>query len=450
MKLNMNFTFMSVLASTLALASLAPIQAAEPSLGDLSKAVAELQAEVAQLKAAAAEGARLAELERRIDLLAAELEKARSGGATESSSEATGSQGFGPAASKIYRKDRGVSIGGYGEALYQGGDEHSLDDLRNIVYIGYKFSDRMLFNSEIEFEHASTGEGAEERGEVSVEFAYLDYKPWRNVGFRAGHVLIPLGFLNELHEPPIFSGARRPAVEGVILPTTWHEVGAGLFGESGPFTWRGYLVAGLNSQGFDAGQGIREGRQSGSQSRARDVAFTGRLDYTGAPGLLAGGSFFSGKSGQGVELKGVRIGGQVTTFDLHVQYERRGLQLRGLYARTSIGDAALIDAQNGLSGEGESVGERQYGFYVQAAYDLLNHRHGGWAVTPFVRYERLDTQDRVPAGYTRDRANDRRVVSAGVGLKPLFNVVLKADYQWQSNKADERRNQFNLAVGYLF
>jgi hypothetical protein len=447
MKLNVNFMLRAALLGFIAAS---PLQAEEPPADDLKRMVLELQTDVARLKAEAAGQDRLAEIERRIELLAAEIEKARTGGATQGESSEEGVQGLGPAASKIYRKEKGVSIGGYGEALYQGGDRDTLDALRNVLYFGYKFSDRILLNSEIEFEHATTGEGDELKGEVSVEFAYLDFKPWKDVGIRAGQVLIPVGFLNELHEPPIFHGARRTEVERIILPTTWREVGAGLFGEAGPVAWRAYVVAGLNSQGFDGEEGIREGRQGGAQSQAKDVAFTGRLDYSGMPGLAAGISLFTGKSGQGAAVDGATLGARVTTFDVHAQYGRRGLQLRALYAHTSIADAALINVNNGLLGEGESVGERQYGFYAQAAYDVLDHRKGSWAVTPFLRYERVNPQDRVPAGYDASPENDRTVWTAGASVKPLFNVVLKADYQWESNRAGQDRNQLNLALGYLF
>ena len=147
-------------------------------------------------------------------------------------------------------------------------------------------------------EHATTGEGDEEKGEVSAEFAYLDFKPWKRVGLRAGLLLLPMGFTNELHEAPVFHGARRPAVETAIIPSTWRENGAGVFGETGPVQWRAYVVAGLSSRGFAAG-GIREGRQGGSNSLAEDVAVAARADYTGISGLLAGGSLFTGESGQG-------------------------------------------------------------------------------------------------------------------------------------------------------
>ena len=457
----MKFKFICGSLSLAALTAIlaAPLAAQESALEDLRMQVQALQQEMARLKAQGSAGERLQELERRIDLLAAEIEKTRTGGAVEAQ-PIQRVPGFAPAASKVYRTARGVSIGGYGEATYQSfaserqdrsasGRADRLDMLRAVLYVGHKFSDTILFNSEIELEHASTGEGAEEKGEVSIEQAYLDLKPWKSVGFRAGMVLIPVGFLNELHEPPVFHGARRNSVETAILPSTWREVGVGLFGENGPLQWRTFAVASLSSQGF-AEDGIGDGRQQGSDSLAEDLALTGRLDFTGVPGLTCGASFFTGNTGQGAVVGGRRIEGRLNLFDLHLQYERRGLQIRGLYAKSTLGDAALIDEQNGLSGRG-SVGERQQGWFLEAAYDVMTLRPAGtWAVVPFVRLERLDPQAAVPAGFEKDPAQARKVWTAGLGVKPLASVVLKADYQWLSNDARTGTNSFNLAIGYLF
>jgi hypothetical protein len=440
--------------------SAAAASAQNPATEDLQQQLVALKAELARLSQGGSEAERLAELERRIDLLASAVEQARTGGATEIEAPAKGEPGFGPAASKVYRRQRGVSIGGYGEALYQNfaserqngspsGARDRADLLRVVFYTGYKFSDRILFNSEVEYEHATTGEGAEERGEITVEQAYLEFKPWKKVGVRAGMVLVPLGFVNELHEPPIFLGARRPDVERVIVPSTWHDVGVGLFGESGPFQWRGYAVASLDAAGLSAG-GIRDARQGGSESLAENFALTGRLDFVGVPGLVLGTAGYTGKTGQGASVAERALEARVTLFELHAQYEQRGFQGRVLYARTKVDDAAAVNALNGLSGRA-SVGSKQYGFYAEAGYDLMTLRPcGQWAVLPFVRYERFDTQHEVPAGFTRDPARDRKIWTAGLSVKPLTGVVLKADYQWMSNRARSGTNQLNLAVGFLF
>jgi len=450
----------AVAAGVLVLACVGQAFGAEgPSNEDLRKQVEALQAEVARLRAAGAPGERLAELERRIDLLAAEIERSRTGGASEPVADRP-VPGFGPAASKVYAKPQGVSIGGYGEAVYDNPSEDRqdgeasgatdrIDLLRNVLYVGYKFNDSILFNSELEVEHATTGEGDEEKGEVSAEFAYLDFKPWERVGLRAGLLLMPVGFVNEMHEAPVFHGARRPTVETAIIPSTWRENGAGIFGETGPVQWRGYVVAGLSSAGFE-GSGIREGRQGGSDSLAENLAVTARADFTGLPGLLAGASVFTGNSGQGAAIGGAEIDGRVTLFEGHAQYQWRGLQLRLLGARTRIDDAALINEQNGLAGA-DSIGECQHGWYAEAAYDLMTLWPAGrWSVTPFVRYEQLNTQAEVPAGFEKDPATDRSVFVAGIDVKPIPGVVIKADFQSDRNDARTGTNRFHLAVGYLF
>lgn len=431
----------------------------EAGLEELRRTVAVLQAELARLAAQPGPASETKELERRIELLAGEIEALRSGGAAEAAvagDTLAGAKGLAPAASKVYRRTRGVSLGGYGEALYSNyasrrqdeapsGAVDQFDFVRQIVYVGYKFSDSVLFNSEIEFEHGSTGKG----GEVSVEFAYVELQRRKELGLRAGMLLVPLGFLNELHEPPVYRGARRPEVESAIIPSTWRENGAGLFGEAGPFAWRAYVVAGLSSAGINA-SGIRGGRQSGARSRAEDLAFTGRLDWSGVPGLLAGASFFSGETGQGAAVEGQLVGGRLTLYDLHAQYERRGLRLRGLWARSTLADAALVNRQNQLAGKA-SVGGAQAGWYAEGSYDLMTHLpRQRWSLLPFVRYEWLDTQRDVPEGYSEDPVRERTALTAGVELKPLPQVVFKVDYQWLRNEARTGTSQLNLAVGYLF
>ncbi len=421
---------------------------------ELRQDVEALKAEVAALRSTAPE--RVAELERRIDLLAEEIEKLRTGGAAEEAS-AAGRRGFAPAASKVYGISRGVSLGGYGEVLYENlaqdrqddqpsGKKDQFDFLRQIVYVGYKFNDTILFNSEIEFEHASTGKG----GEASVEFAYIDYQLSKSLGLRGGMVLVPMGFLNELHEPPIFHGAKRPDVEQAIVPSTWRENGAGIFGETGPVQWRAYVVAGLSSKGFSA-SGIRGGRQSGARSLAEELAFTARVDWTGVRGVLLGASVFTGETGQGQKVGEATLGARLTLAEAHVQYEYRGLQLRGLFAHSTLDDAAGVNAANTLTGAA-SVGEAQQGWYVQAAFDVMTLLRSPreWSLTPFVRYEKIDTQEGVPGGFTEDPATDRDLLTLGIGIRPIPQVALKADFARHENRAGTGTNQWNVALGYLF
>ncbi len=409
---------------------------------------------------------RLAELERQIQLLSEEMEKLMLGEVgKEEKQPGKGRYGLAPSASKIYGVERGASIGGYGEAVFQNpaaesddgsasGALNEFDFLRAILYLGYKWNDRFLFNSEIEFEHAST----DKSGVVSVEFAYVDFLYRPKINFRGGMVLIPVGFLNELHEPTVFYGVTRPQVERVIIPTTWRENGGGVFGDIGRFTYRSYVVAGLTSSGFSSSSGLRGGRQKGSKSIAEDFGWTGRLDLTGYPGFLVGGSFFVGDSGQGETSltgspgsPGSPIGGRVSLFDIHGQYNYRGLQLRGLYVMGRIGDAALINQSLGLAGT-SSIGSELWGWYLEGAYEFVGLGKVGaaWALTPFIRYEDYDTQAEVPAGFLRNPVNDRSVTTFGFEVEPIYSVVLKLDFQNFRNRAETGINQWNFGIGYQF
>ncbi|MGD2115485.1 MAG: hypothetical protein PVG07_10555 [Acidobacteriota bacterium] len=443
---------------------------------ELRREVERLKAEVEELKASkseedsemaseegmesgpadAAEGlaARLEEIERRIAILAEESERREIGEAAVMADESE--LGFGPAASKIYRTEQGLSIGGYGEMLYEnfeserddGADSDATDELdflRGIVYFGYKFNDNWLFNSEIEFEHASTGE----EGSASVEFAYLDYLWKPELNARAGLLLVPMGFVNELHEPTVFLGARRPDVESRIIPTTWRENGFGLFGEVGPVSYRTYIVNGLEGAEFSGG-GLRGGRQKGSKAIAEDFAWVGRIDYEPVPGLLLGGSAYVGDSGQGLTTAaGEEVDLTTTILEGHAEWRWRGLELRFLGARADLDDAALFNRATGLTGS-SSVGEELSGWYAQAGYDVLSRTGSGHELIPYVRWEELDTQDSVPAGFTRNPANDQESLTLGLAWKPFPQAIVKADYQDYDNGAGTGLDQLNVALGYIF
>ena len=328
-----------------------------------------------------------------------------------------------------------------------------IDFLRAVVYVGYKFNDNILFNSEIEFEHASTGNA----GSVAVEFAYLDFflTPW--LGARGGLLLLPMGYLNELHEPPIYLGTKRPETELRIIPTTWRENGLGLFGEAGGFSYRAYLVNGFDAvgggsskaSGFDA-SGLRGGRQKGSKALIEDVAGAGRIDYLGLLGFNVGTSLYYGNSGQGnVDANGQTIAAPTFIWEGHAQYRANGFWLRGLYALSTVGEVPQLNAAKGLTGN-ESIGERLTGWYVEGGYDVLHSVATRNQLIPYLRYEQINTQEKVPSGFSANPATDRTITTVGVMWKPITNVAAKADYQIQENQARTGIDQLNISLGFLF
>ncbi|HSJ08892.1 MAG TPA: hypothetical protein VK928_03240, partial [Longimicrobiales bacterium] len=407
-------------------------------------ACAMMMAGTASLSAQQRDSAELARLRAQVDALAREMEALRLGQDVVPQAD-TSLYGFGPAAAKVYRVRQGVSLGGYGEVLYEnfakereneattGLPRDQVDALRAIVYVGYKFTDRLLFNSEIEFEHASTDQG----GSVSVEFAYVDYQWKPALGVRGGMLLVPVGIVNELHEPPIFLGTTRSLTEGALIPTTWRENGFGIFGDVGDFSYRAYVVNGLDgigngpsrAGGFSAG-GLRGGRQKGARALIEDPALVARVDFEPAMlgGLSLGGSAYRGGSGQGaVTATGTDIDATTTILEGHAQFKARGFDLTGLFATASVSDAELINQVRSFTGTA-SIGERLTGYYVQGGYDVLRFTNSAHELTPYVRYEVLNTQDEVPDGFAANPANDRTVLAIGAQWKPITNIVVKGDY----------------------
>ena len=138
---------------------------------------------------------------------------------------------------------QGLTIGGYGQIDYNepdGSEPGLLDVHRLVLYVGYNFNERVSFRSEIEIEHAS---------EIYIEQAYLNYRVKESLNFLAGVILIPMGIVNEYHEPTTYYGVERPSVDKYIVPTTWREMGVGISGNisDASIRYQAYVVNGFKS-----------------------------------------------------------------------------------------------------------------------------------------------------------------------------------------------------------
>lgn len=393
-------------------------------------------------------------VEDKIEILQQEIEAlkdqvAKSG----SSNKSTGIQAF---------ADR-TTIGGYGELHYNnyGGNtapapysttekdrkSDEVDFHRFVLFIGHRFNDWISFKSELELEHSISGEG--KKGEIELEQAYLDFNFNQQLNAKAGLFLIPLGMLNETHEPPTFYGVERNQIETRIIPSTWWEAGAGLYGEALPgWNYEIYATSSLNAADYkkDFSNTVRNGRTKVSEAPAEDIAFSGKLDYTGVPGLLVGAALFTGNTGQNgatnPALKGVDA--RLTMWDMHMRYQKDRIDLRALYARGHLGDADKLKSLAGIN-----AAEDFYGWYAEAAYHLW--KWGDHDLAPFVRYESWNTQDQVPSNVIASSANENNIWTVGANYWPNPQVVFKTDYQkWDRPDGDKGDKRFNLGLGYMF
>lgn len=401
------------------------------------------------------EAANVKNLERKTDILSQEVEKLRTNLSIPDEVKYKSAYGLGPAASKVYQVGKGLSLGGYGEANYQkivsdqGKAKDNADFERLVLYVGYKFTDWILFNSEIEFEHGST---AQDGGSVSVEFAALDFFIDPRVNVRTGMVLMPMGLINQIHEPPFFFGNNRPVVDRKIIPTTWREIGVGLFGAITPnWTYTGYVINGLDAEGFNS-DGIRNGRQSGGQALAENFGYVVRSDYTpeSLPGVTIGASAYLGNSGQDLEYDGQKPNVFTQLYEGHIQWKYRGLEFRTVGAWGHINDAGILSAA-----KGETVGSQNYGVYTEVGYDVLPlmFRDTPQYLAPFFRYERYNTIAKAPEGWTDNPINptkDQQIFQVGLQYKPIPQVVIKADYRNFSAAEGSVPDDFNLGFGFIY
>ncbi|OUR90399.1 porin [Cycloclasticus sp. 44_32_T64] len=322
-----------------------------------------------------------------------------------------------------------TTIGGYGELHYnnlsgKGGasDKDEIDFHRFVLFFGHEFSDDIRFFSELEVEHSIAGEG--KSGEVELEQAYIDFDLNDNHTARAGLFLLPVGIINETHEPPTFYGTERNPVEKNIIPATWWAAGAGLNGQlGGGFSYDAYVHSGLAvPDSFK----IRSGRQKVSKAKANDPAATARLKYTGIPGLeLAVSAQYQQDMGQGL-VAGLDSG---TLIETHAIWKSGPFGVKALYAAWDI-DGSAVKAAGA---------DEQEGFYIEPSYKI-SEKFG-----VFARFNQWDNQ----AGSSASES-EKEQWDIGVNYWPHENVVIKADYQYQNNDDGEDQNGLNIGLGYQF
>lgn len=360
--------------------------------------------------------------EQKLDILSAEIEQLK--------------QQVGGGAGGAHR----ASVGGYGELHFNnlenrkdGSNKDEIDFHRFVLFFGYAFSETIRFHSEVEIEHAfikdNTGTSPKSPGEVELEQAYVEFDVSPALSAKGGLFLVPVGILNETHEPPTFFGVERNNVEKDIIPTTWWESGAALTARPGAgFSADLAYLSGLKVAPDTNGNfKIRDGRQKSASAAANDPAYSGRIKWTGIPGVEWALSVVHQRDlGQGL----VANLGRATLYESHIVVNRGPFGLRALYAQWN------------LAGSGPALigQDKQYGYYVEPSFRIGKQ----WGV--FARYSKWDTQAHDAA------ASDMAQVDIGMNYWPHPQVVIKADLQNQKAplaSADEF-DGFNLGIGYMF
>lgn len=345
-----------------------------------------------------------------------------------------------------------VTVSAYGEINYNQpeGQNGELDVQRLVLLFGYRFSDKVQFVTEVELEHVN---------EVFVEQAFVNYNVVDNLNLRGGLMLVPMGIINEFHEPTTFNGTERPGVDNVIVPTTWREIGIGVTGRFNAISlgYQAYIFNGFKSSESDGAggvtgllkgaSGLRGGRQKGIQSTISSPTFSMKLDYYGIRGLRMGLATYLGKTQAEDDVKkldGAVIGTSMLGLDARYAYRR--FMARGQFIQGWLSDT---EAYNTLTGQ--DLGSALQGWYIEGAFNLLPHGRNQ-KLFAFARYESYDTHAQTAGSLERNDAYNRSDITTGLSYHITPGVVVKGDYQFKRNalEGNDLENQLNFGIGVWF
>ncbi|WP_321345997.1 hypothetical protein [uncultured Draconibacterium sp.] len=368
-------------------------------------------------------------------------------------------------ADNLLTQNSKLLVGGYGEVHYNqplSGDTYNngkLDVHRVVMLLGYNFNEKTQFISEIEYEHVK---------EVYVEQAFLQYKLNNAINFRGGLMLVPMGIINEYHEPTTFNGVERPLIDNTITPTTWREIGFGISGTILPASlkYQAYVMNGFNgydgSAKLSGAKGMRSGRQKGAESFVSSPNFAGKMEYFGIRGLNLGVSAYLGKTQSklydgidkdddaAVAMADSSVVG-ISMLGLDARYSISGLQLRGQLYYASLSNTDEYNTFTATDGSLNDVGSAMIGYYAEAAYNVFRTVDTELQLTPFVRYEFLNTHSSVENNIAKNAAYEKTAITTGLTLALTKGAVVKTDIQFVKNAAtDTYAKTFSAGIGVMF
>ena len=349
----------------------------------------------------------------------------------------------------------GVSLFGYGELNMSRPRGNAAGAVataqRGVLGFAYRFNDRTRMAAELEIENAVVS--ASDKGEVAFEQLYIEHDIDDRLSAKVGLFLLPVGYMNETHEPTRYFGVHRNLVETAIIPSTWRDLGVGLRGtHASGVRWDAGVVTGFDLKKWSSDRSDTQAsplaamHQEGQQAKAATLATYGALNYDGMPGINLGGSVYNGGVGQ-KQPDVASPSASVTLTEVHARWQAGKWDLSTLAASGRFHD---VDAFNATAvGISNPVPSLFRGWYGQAAYRLW--KQGDYSLVPFVRYEKLNTAlgfSGVPLGLAPSVAPDTRVWTLGASYYLHPQVVLKVDTQRYLNNS--ALDKLNMGVGFHF
>jgi hypothetical protein len=349
---------------------------------------------------------------------------------------------------------------------------------RFVLFVAHTFGDEGIAKdlrvyTELEWEHAiacRTCVGSVEIEQGFVEWALVHASDRDALSLRAGLLIIPIGIINQWHEPPVFHGVERPRVEeGAVIPSTWRELGAGIVGD--PLRGVHYelmLTTSLDPTRLTA-DGLTAARTNGGRAPAQTLQLSSRLEVEPMLGFLVGASGIAG------DLGGSALGARpffdangnalplvlpLYGWSLDARVRKSGFEARALIAGFHLpnaGDLMQARRDDGSplfpieKGSTDALPVRTIGTELEVAYDVFRpFAFTEQQLLPFARLELYDGHAEVPAGFVRDPALSVKELTAGLSYRPIQQVVIKGDIQVRNRRLGFDEAHANIGLGFMF
>ena len=332
-------------------------------------------------------------------------------------------------------------VGGYVDVMYNNlsrqnldnPSRHSFGQQRLVPFIYADITEHIKFATELEIERG--GPGVTD-GTMQIEFAQIDYLVDEAINLRAGILLMPVGKFNLLHDSPLNDLVDRPMVSRIVIPSTWFESGAGIYGSLYPSSqskldYEVYAVNGMSSLAAGTAPtdlGVRGTRGNLSRDRDDNKAVVGRLAFSPMLGIEVAGSGYHGIYKPSTATVGT---GRISIFALDWTLQRGPFEVIGESAWSRI-------SNNGTGPAG------MQGYYIQGNYHFMpeflkklapSHFTDASTFTAVVRWEQVDTDtdDRTKVLATGNRRELDRL-TLGLNFRPIEDTVFKFDWQFNTQK----------------
>ena len=385
----------------------------------------------------------------------------------------------------------GLTVGGYGEvalsrnfysdnvykyaaATAHKGEQHGRFDIPHaVIYLGYDFGKGWSMQTEIEFEHLGTGSAVEREfeeageweseieqgGEVELEQFWI-----QKSFFPQLNVVVPVGGLNNAHEPLNFFTVYRPEGEYTIMPSTWHDTGISIWGKAGSWRYEAMLVAGMDGMMFGRDNFVHNGAKSAFEYRvANNYGGAFRVDNTSVEGLRLSLSGFVGNTVNNTyprenlsdqfNVKGTLL---IGAFDF--VYKGHGIIARGNADYGYLGDAATLSKLKARRSGGDSpyksspVASAAAAVGAEAGYDILRLFPGRREANLYVfgRWEYYNSYIPGEGDATGFDYTAKNRIAVGLNWFPIPQIAVKCEYSHRFLSSDYNDEpSVSLGVAYM-